>query len=60
MIREFMESTGMTCRETAQFLNRHLGTNYSAHRVKEWAGQFGYIRREPPQSVTRFLRERMK
>lgn len=60
MIREFMEHMDLTYKETAQFLNRHLGTRYSAHRVKEWSGHFGYIRREPPHNVMQFLKERMK
>ena len=60
MIRDLMEHLGLTYQEAADFLNRHLGTRYPPHRLKEWAGHHGYIRRQPPQNVVDFIKERMK
>ena len=61
MIRPLMEHLGLTYQETADFLNKHLGTRYPLHRLKkEWAEHYGYIRRQPPQNVVDFIRDRLK
>ena len=61
MIRNLMEHLGLTYAEAADFLNKHLGTRYPLHRLKkEWAEHYGYIRRQPPQNVVDFIKERMK
>jgi hypothetical protein len=55
-MRKFLEQMDFHSKEAADYLNRHLGTRYPAHRIDMWMGVRGYVPVPIPQKVKQFIR----